>query len=296
MRFGPSAMAIVKSVLIVGALVLLFRTGRVKAVPPQEEKLTAEEVVRLHLESLGDAEMVLQRQTFALVGTCKHEVLVGPKTTTGAVGSAQLVSKGNGINFLIDFGRPDYNGEQFITDGKKATTGASAAGTRFPLAEFLFTHKAILREGLFGGALTVAWPLLKLEEKQPRLKWKGKKKKDGRELHELEYRIRKRGGDARIRTYFTAHDFSHVLTTYEVQISAQLGASPAQSAGQRVSRFKLEERFSDFRDFSGVNLPATWVVQVSTQQTGRTSLWQWTMKFDQSSASQEIPDSFFQVK
>ena len=237
-------MAIVKSVLIVGASVLLFRTGGVKAVPPQEEKLTAEEVVRLHLESLGDAEMVLQRQTFALVGTCKHEVLVGPKTTTGAVGSAQLVSKGNGINFLIDFGRPDYNGEQFITDGKKATTGASAAGTRFPLAEFLFTQKAILREGLFGGALTVAWPLLKLEEKQPRLKWKGKKKKDGRELHELEYRIRKRGGE----------------------------------------------------DFSGVNLPATWVVQVSPQQTGRTSLWQWTMKFDQSSASQEIPDSFFQVK
>ncbi len=85
---------------------------------------------------------------------------------------------------------------------------------------------------------------MKLEEKQPRLKWKGKKKKDGRELHELEYRIRKRGGE----------------------------------------------------DFSGVNLPATWVVQVSPQQTGRTSLWQWTMKFDQSSASQEIPDSFFQVK
>ena len=95
--------------------------------------------------------------------------------------------------------------------------------------------------------------------------------------------------------FFAPEDFSHVLTTYEVQISVQLRASPEQSAGQRVSRFKLEERFSDFKDFNGLRLPASWMVRVSTQKTGGTSLWQWTMKFDQSSDSQEVPDSFFQV-
>jgi hypothetical protein len=95
--------------------------------------------------------------------------------------------------------------------------------------------------------------------------------------------------------FFTPEEFQHVLTTYEVQISAVMGATPGQSAGQRVSRFKLEERFSNFRDFGGLNLPATWLVQVTAQGTGPTTLWQWTMKFDQSSDNQEVPDSFFVV-
>ena len=263
------------------------------AVEPKGQKLTADQLVQRHVESLGSGEALARRQSFVMMGTCKHEILLGGRANMD--GKAQLVSRGNGVNFLIDFARADYNGEQFITDGKKATTAFSVPGTRFPLSDFLFAQKAILREGLFGGALTMAWPLLKVEEKKPILKLKGSKKIDGRELHQLDYRIRKRGGDARIRMFFSPEDFSHVLTTYEVKISAQLGASPEQSAGQRVSRFKLEERFSDFRDFGGLQLPATWVVQIATQGTGSTSLWQWTMKFDQSSDSQEVPDSFFVV-
>ena len=289
-RVGPPP----GSPIMVLALVLpVFTIFDLWAVKPKGQKLTADELVQHHIESLGSGEALARRKTFVMMGTCKHQILVGGRADMD--GTAQLLSKGNGVNFLIDFARADYNGEQFVTDGKKVTTAFSVPGTRFPLAEFLFAQKAILREGLFGGALTMAWPLLNVEERKPILKLKGTKKIDGRELHQLEYRIRKRGGDARIRMFFSPEDFSHVLTTYEVQISAQLGASPEQSAGQRVSRFKLEERFSDFRDFGGLKLPATWVVQVSTQKTGGTSLWQWTMKFDQSSDSQEVPDSFFVV-
>ncbi len=261
--------------------------------PGGRNKLAADELVLRHVESLGSGEALARRKTFVMVGTCKHERLVGGKADMA--GSAQLVSKGRAVNFLLDFGRGDYNGEQFVTDGRKSTTAFSVPGVRFPLAEFLFSQKAILREGLFGGALTTAWPLINVEEKKPILKLKGTKKIDGRELHQLDYRIRKRGGDARIRMFFSPEDFSHVLTTYSVQITARLGATPEQSAGQRSSRFKLEERFSDFRDFGGLKLPATWVVQFSTQETGSTSLWQWTMKFDQSSENQEVPDSFFHV-
>ena len=259
----------------------------------KKEKLTVDELVQRHAKSLGSGEILARRQTFVMMGTCKSEILIGGKQNIN--GTAQLVSGGTGVNFLIDFANPNYNGEQLVTDGKKATTAFSVPGTRFPLSEFLFAQKAILREGLFGGALTMAWPLLSLEERKPILKLKGTKKIDGRQLHQLDYRIRKRGGDARIRMFFTPEDFRHVLTTYDVQIAAQMGATPEQSAGQRVTRAKLEERFSDFRDFGGLMLPATWVVQVSSQQTGSTSLWQWTMKFDQSSDSQEVPDSFFVV-
>ena len=281
------------SILVLALVLPVFTAFDLWAIKPKGQKLTADELVQRHIESLGSGEALARRQTFVMMGTCKHEILVGRRQNID--GTAQLVSKGNGVNFLIDFAHANYNGEQFVTDGKKATTAFSVPGTRFPLAEFLFSQKAILREGLFGGALTMAWPLLRVAEKKPILKLKGTKKIDGRELHQLVYRIRKRGGDARIRMFFSPEDFSHVLTTYEVQISAQLGASPEQSAGQRVSRFKLEERFGDFRDFGGLKLPATWVVQVSTQGTGPTSLWQWTMKFDQSSDSQEVPDSFFVV-
>ncbi len=284
---GGSPILVLASVLAVFAVLNLW-AGELRG-----QKLIADELVQRHIESLGSGEALAGRQTFIMKGTCRHEILVGGRANID--GTAQLVSKGNGVNFLIDFARADYNGEQLVTDGKKVTAAFSVPGIRFPLSEFLFTQKAILREGLFGGVLTMAWPLLHVEEKKPILKLKGTKKIGGRELHRLDYRIRKRGGDARIRMFFSPEDFSHVLTTYDVQISAQMGATPEQSAGQRVSRFKLEERFSDFRDFGGLKLPATWVVQVATQGTGPTSLWQWTMKFDQSSDSQEVADSFFVV-
>ena len=279
--------------MVISLVLPVFASCDLWAAEPKGQKLTVDELVQRHIESLGSGETLARRRTCVMMGTCKNEILVGGRQNID--GTAQLVSRGNGINFLIDFARPEYNGEQFVTDGKKATTAFSTPGVRFPLADFLFSQKAIRREGLFGGALTMAWPLINVEEKKPILKLKGTKKIDGRELHQLEDRIRKRGGDARIRMFFSPEDFSHVLTTYEVQISARLGASPEQSAGQRVSRFKLEERFADFRDFGGLDLPATWVVQFSTQKTGSTSLWQWTMKFDQSSENQEVPESFFQV-
>lgn len=279
--------------LLAALLLPATRSVHLQAGPPKKEKLTVDELIQGHVESLGNGEILARRQTFVMMGTCQNEILIGGKQNI--TGAAQLVSRGKGVNFLIDFANPNYNGEQIVTDGKKANTAFSIPGTRFPLSEFLFAQKAILKEGLFGGALTMAWPLLNLEERKPILKLKGTKKIDGRELHQLDYRIRKRGGDARIRMFFTPEDFQHVLTTYEVQISAVMGATPGQSAGQRVSRFKLEERFSDFRGFGGLNLPATWVVQVTAQGTGPTTLWQWTMKFDQSSDNQEVPDSFFVV-
>ena len=279
--------------LLAALLLPATRSVHLQAGPPKKEKLTVDELIQGHVESLGNGEILARRQTFVMMGTCQNEILIGGKQNI--TGAAQLVSRGKGVNFLIDFANPNYNGEQIVTDGKKANTAFSIPGTRFPLSEFLFAQKAILKEGLFGGALTMAWPLLNLEERKPILKLKGTKKIDGRELHQLDYRIRKRGGDARIRMFFTPEDFQHVLTTYEVQISAVMGATPGQSAGQRVSRFKLEERFSDFRGFGGLNLPATWVVQVTAQGTGPTTLWQWTMKFDQSSDNQEVPDSFVVV-
>jgi hypothetical protein len=259
-----------------------------------EEELSAEDIVVRHLASIGQPEIVQGRESYALQGTCRYRILSGGGKADLS-GTAQLVSSGSSLNFIVNFGGGNYNGEQFVTDGNKATTAHSVPGTRYPLAEFLYAQKAILTEGLFGGVMTTAWPLLELTRKEPRLRSRGLEKVSGEELYELEYRMRRGGGDLRIRLYFSPDNFRHVLTTYEMSITAQLGASPIESARQRTSRYKLEERFEEFKDFEGLTLPSRWVIQFSQQETKNASLHEWAVEFAQSGYNQQIPDKFFSV-
>jgi len=66
----------------------------------------------------------------------------------------------------------------------------------------------ILREGLFGGTISTAWPLLDLKP-AGEAKYEGVKKIDGRELHDLTYVPNKSssGSDLTIHLYFEPDTF-----------------------------------------------------------------------------------------
>ncbi len=263
-----------------------FRAG-------DESDLTADELIQRHVASIAPQDHLEARQSFVMKGDLEYTVLVGPKIAPGP-GMTQIISQGRKYNIIFKFESGEYGGEQYVTNGKEARTAYSTPGDRNPMTEFLQAQQALLNEGLLGGELTTAWALLDVDGRNPRLKLRGLKNVEGVELYELDYRIRKGGSDLTNKLYFEPQTYHHVLSTYEVQIAAPMGANPTDSARQRPSRFKLEERFGGFQDFDGFTLPSTWTVQFSQSKTDSTILYQWKTTFTQSALDMDIPAKVFE--
>ena len=59
------------------------------------------------------------------------------------------------------------------------------------LEQFFAEYDEIVREGLLGGTLSESWPLLALQQRNPKLEYAGLKKIDGRQAHAIKYTPRK---------------------------------------------------------------------------------------------------------
>ncbi len=224
-----------------------------------EPELTAEQLVQRHLESIATSKKLKALQSFALRGDCEYRIVTGGSLT--AQGMTQIVSRGEAYNILLQFQAGELGTTQYVTNGKKSETRLSTGAQMNPLRNFLEGYGVLLTDGLLGGELTTAWSLLDLKRHKPRLSYEGLQEVDGRELHRLDYRIRKGGGGIQVRLYFEPKTFHHVLSTYEVRQSAPASSDPDQSAQQRVSRQRIKERFADFRDLDGYTLPTTWTLE-----------------------------------
>jgi hypothetical protein len=156
---------------------------------------------------------------------------------------------------------------------------------------------AAIREGLLGGLLTTAWPLLNVGERNAKLSFEGLKKMDGQELYQLRYRPRK-NTDLEINLYFDPQTYRHVETTYSYSVSQSLtlGGEKA-AAGQQLNRFRLTEKFSDFKTVDGVTLPTHDNIQFSQElQNGRTTLNEWDLKGLDVSNNVPVDARNFEVK
>ncbi|MEJ2077504.1 MAG: hypothetical protein P8Z74_05805 [Acidobacteriota bacterium] len=272
--------------VLVALLCLAFRSGG------DEEELTPQELVRRHLASIASPEKLKQRQVFAVQGNCEYRILAGG--ALAAPGKAQLVSHRKAYNIRFDFTSGEYGGTQYITDGKKSTTKYNSGGQVNPMRIFLQGQGILLTEGLLGGELTTAWALLDVKGRKPSLKYRGIQGVDGRQLYRLDYRMRKGAADLKTRLYFDPETYHHVLTTYEVEESSQMGATPDQSSQNRVSRQRVEESFSDFRDLGGYMLPSTWVLKYFKNTDQGTILLQWTTTIEHTAENGAIPPNVLQ--
>jgi hypothetical protein len=139
-------------------------------------------------------------------------------------------------------------------------------GLRSPLGQFFLSHDVLFSEGLVGGTLSASWPLLTVAERKPKIEYSGLKKIDGKQAHELRYKPRK-GSDLSIRLFFDAETFQHVRSEYDRTVVATMGSAPADSVSQRETRYKVVERFSDFRKEGSVTLPHSYRFELIIQST-----------------------------
>jgi hypothetical protein len=199
-------------------------------------------------------------------------------------GEAVMASQGNMNLITMTFNSPEYPYEALKYDGKNFVASQFKPGFRTSLAQFFLTNDVLFKEGLVGGVLSTSWPLLSVQEKNPKLDYSGLKKINGKQMHALKYVPRKRS-DLKITLFFDAETFQHVRSEYEKtiyttdqqRIPGGGGALPT-ATGPRSSNARINavEEFSDFRSEGGLNLPHTYKFQLSIQSEVRPALVDWT--------------------
>ncbi len=175
-------------------------------------------------------------------------------------GKQTFASEGDKSHFYLNLPNPTYKGERFVFDGTKMSIAEIQPGIRSSLGEFVHVQDRIIREGLWGGVLSTNWALLYIDQRHAKLTYAGLKKVYGQELHELHYSPAKRS-DLEISLYFEPETFRHTMTVYTLTISPQISTSDVETAGQKETTYRLEERFSDFKSFDGLALPTNWEVR-----------------------------------
>jgi len=278
------------SVLVVIALALV--TGRSPAVS-SSDKMKLDEVIAKHLISIGSEKARASVKTRIISGSSQvvfHTAPVGQ-----ASGRAVLASQGYKTLLGMSFPSPVYPREQLGFDGNVFTAAFVVPGTRSALGSFLMTHSLVFKQGLMGGTLSSAWPLLDLPGRKPDLDYAGIKTIDNRGLHEVKYSPLG-GSDLKIKIFFDRETFEHVRTEYEREIAGAMGNRSYIAPGTgRETRFKLVEEFSDFKKEGELNLPHTYKIKLITDTDAGSFETDWTIRLTQFDFNQPIDPTSFSI-
>jgi hypothetical protein len=275
----------------VALLLVVFASARVATA----DKLKAEDVIAKHLEALGPAASRTSDRSRVVVGTAR--AVFKASRGSGAIdGRAVFGSVQNKVLVAMAFTAPNYPGDKFGFDGKKLTIAYQTPGVRSTLGHFLLTNSSIVKEGLMGGTLSSAWPLLNLAERGAKVSYSGTEKIDGRAVHKLNYSPNK-GSDVKISLYFDSETFHHIRTQYELVISSRIAAGGVDNqAGQRETRYKMVEKFTDYKKEGELNLPHSYALEFEIVKTNGSSSDKWEIKLEQFAFNQEIDSKSFNVE
>jgi hypothetical protein len=275
--------------LLVAAAAAAAHAPRTRAA----DKLKPEEVVAKHLEAIGAPETRASVTSRLVTGTVVANFRA---PSVGQVpGRAVLFSKGamHAIGMVFD-GVANYPQDKIGFDGEDVSTSFVLPGRRSTLGEFLMTNKSVVRQGLIGGALSQAWPLLDLESKKPKLEYAGLKKVGERPAHALKY-LPRGGSDMNVTLFFDAETFQHLRTEYTRSLAAQMGTSPDNSARQSESRYRMVEDFSDFRKEGGLVLPHQYKLALEITLPGGSYKMDWDFALASFAYNQPIDPKSFDV-
>lgn len=247
-----------------------------------DTKPTPAEVIAKHLESIGSAEARSRIRGTQIKGSATVTVrLCGEGQVDGQV----LIGSHGKMNLIdMKFDTAGYPYELLRFDGKDLHVSQFRPGSRTCLGQFFVGHPDVFKEGLVGGVLSEAWPLLNLEGKNPKLEYSGLKKIGDKQLHAIKYSPRK-GSDLKIVLFFEPETFRHVRTEYQrVIYSAEqrkIGGAPGQLPPASIqsaaaARIDAYENFSDFKEEAGLNLPHTYKFHLSIQSELHPAVVDWT--------------------
>ncbi|MBZ5720307.1 MAG: hypothetical protein LAO03_07985 [Acidobacteriia bacterium] len=127
------------------------------------DDLKPEQVLARHLDSIGTREAREQVKSRMVEGATIYRFLSGADSFGGSRGidcKSEFASEGQKSRILLVIKADRYRGEHFMWNGN---TVSVVATYRSAFGEFLLSMDAPLREGLLGGVLNTAWPLLDLD-------------------------------------------------------------------------------------------------------------------------------------
>jgi hypothetical protein len=277
----------------------------------EDVKLKVEDIVARHLASIGTPEARAAVQSRVVSGT----VRMVPHLHGGGQlsGKINILSEGRKLRYEMNFVALDYPGAQLSFDGEKIFVGQVRPGEHSTLSEFVYDNEVILKEGLLGGTLSTAWPLLDLTVRQAKLSYTGLKRIEGKQLHEVQYWAKKGGKDIQVYHYFDPESFRHVRTQYRLAQSAGVPAiiygapapvGPVQigettSYGETICT--LTEQFDNFKRVNGLMLPQMYMLKfiwqrLNFRERSGTVMLEWNATLSQIAHNHQINPKFFTIK
>ncbi|HEY5883638.1 MAG TPA: hypothetical protein VIT88_03080 [Pyrinomonadaceae bacterium] len=256
-----------------------------------QEKLKVEDVIARHLEALGSAEA--RNKSRIIQGTAVGTFRLGGSGS--AEGGAVIASQDVKSLISIVFGSSEYPYERIGFDGKTVTTGELTPGVRSSLGVFFMRHEMPIREGLLGGVLSTAWPLLDTSARSAKLKYAGIREVVDRKAYALTYEGKNSGG-LKTTLFFDAETFRHIRTEYEKRQIQLMPNQPSVTQQQGDSVTRLVEEFSDFKDEGGLMLPHQYKITLSVETLNQRVLQDFVFSLASFSFDQKIDASQFDVR
>lgn len=256
---------------------------------------TSEDVLAKHLQAIGSPSARAAVKSRVVQSGATYRLLQGG---SGAIdGKSVFASQGNSTNLLLKINAGGFKGEQFICDGNKTSVaGTYSDHTRSEFGTFVLAQDMILREDLMGGVWSVNWPLLDLDGRKAKLHAEGMKKIDGKELIALRYQPKKTT-DLDIFLYFDPQTYQHVMTVYKLEPSTSMAGGETAMAGKSTRRYRIEERFSDFKTADGLTLPNHYDVRYTIEtERGFTKAIEWEVRALNIANNLPIDPRSFQVQ
>jgi hypothetical protein len=238
-------------------------------VPAAAQKMTPEELVKLHVQGLTAGVKPPPEQAREVKGAVSA---ITPARASGLLpGTFTLSSGATGSRLIMRFDTDRYEGEAFTLEGGKVDIANADPrnGSRSAIGNFLARNLVIVSEGLLGGTLNTRWPLLDVAGRQARMNYDGLKTLGGRELHRLRYRAKDKQGGLEVELYFDPATYRHVASVYSSSQAQALGATIESSSQQADQHYRIEERFGKFDQIGTFTLPRSWSIRF--ERTGNTA-------------------------
>lgn len=223
------------------------------------QKMSAEEIVAKHLDSIGSADARAKIKNQLVVGNIQINI----KGSTNVINGKALILSADKKNFwAMNLASNDYSQERFGYNGNESKVGFARPGAYSDLGRFIYSYRELIKDGLLGGTLSNSWALMHIDSNNPKLSYEGTKKVSGIDTYVLSY-LPKSGSDLTIKMFFDKQTFYHVRTEYSRVIGARMGTSVDASASQGESRYRMVEEFSDFQKTGNLNLPKNYTISYS---------------------------------
>jgi len=254
------------------------------------QKLSAQEIIAKHLDSIGTAEKRSAFKSIVVSGEVDVDYISQKRQPTS--GRIVIATEGRKMFVGMNLNTPEYPQERFVFDGDKSAIGMVNRGGRSTLGNFIQSNTIIMSHGLLSGTLGSSWLFLNAADDKGKISTAGTKKIDGRETYGLSYSP-KGGSDIEIKLYFDQETFRHVRTEYSATRSAAMGRTIDESARNRETRMKLVEDFGEFKESGGLMMPSKYRIFYSYTGQNETSEQAWNCVISEFAVNQKLDAGSF---